>query len=341
MKSQDTGSLNRRYHSTDEIGAMAHRSATVTSNASPSIYTEASSSTRRPGTAPYGDGTTTNSSSGSIPFSNAAKRLSLSSSYADLPARSESVDPGAARGYVDLLDARGQIGPSDFRERVKASGSRDYGEDVAERNIGQNGLLLGSPAVQEYYATRPATALRRQNTMPSRQRTQYTVQDAIPEHPETGQMMPRPSSRASSIRTARSLPVTRLRVSPVHEFNTTAETYQPGHIRWAPAPAAVPSIGQPKLEAREQHPHKDDQVAEYSDDAFPPSIPRYRRVELDDAVATLERPLSTLGSVRRARQSIYSARDLTSRTSLNGVLEEEPVSPTTKHPRPTSRESMT
>lgn len=59
---------------------------------------------------------------------------------------------GPARGYVDLLDASGAFKPSDFKTRLQASGARDYGEDVAERNLGVNGVDLESPAVVAFYA---------------------------------------------------------------------------------------------------------------------------------------------------------------------------------------------
>jgi len=52
----------------------------------------------------------------------------------------------------DLLDAQSEIRPADFKSRVRASGARDYGEDVADRNIGENGIELQSPAVQAFYA---------------------------------------------------------------------------------------------------------------------------------------------------------------------------------------------
>lgn len=35
----------------------------------------------------------------------------------------------------DILDAQEEIRPTDFRSRVQATGARDYGEDVADRNI--------------------------------------------------------------------------------------------------------------------------------------------------------------------------------------------------------------
>ncbi|KAK1593900.1 uncharacterized protein LY79DRAFT_513714 [Colletotrichum navitas] len=59
----------------------------------------------------------------------------------------------AARGFIDLLDAQSEIKPSGFQNRVKASGARDYGEDVADRNIGENGVDLASERVKEFYAT--------------------------------------------------------------------------------------------------------------------------------------------------------------------------------------------
>lgn len=58
---------------------------------------------------------------------------------------------GGKPGYVDLLDASGAFKPSDFKTRLQASGARDYGEDVAERNMGVNGVDLNSPAVLAFY----------------------------------------------------------------------------------------------------------------------------------------------------------------------------------------------
>lgn len=45
------------------------------------------------------------------------------------------------KSYVDLLDAHSNIRPSreDSRHRAKASGVRNYGEDVADRNIAEHG----------------------------------------------------------------------------------------------------------------------------------------------------------------------------------------------------------
>ena len=66
--------------------------------------------------------------------------------------RTFSLRSDLSKGFVDLLDAQSEINPTDFRSRVKAAGARDYGEDVAERNIGQNGVDLQSSHVQAFYA---------------------------------------------------------------------------------------------------------------------------------------------------------------------------------------------
>ncbi|KAG6365925.1 hypothetical protein INS49_000101 [Diaporthe citri] len=47
----------------------------------------------------------------------------------------------------DILDAQEEIRPTDFRSRVQATGARDYGEDVADRNITRHrdGTLSPTP----------------------------------------------------------------------------------------------------------------------------------------------------------------------------------------------------
>ncbi|KAK3323409.1 hypothetical protein B0T19DRAFT_203234 [Cercophora scortea] len=66
--------------------------------------------------------------------------------------RSNSIRSDGGRGFKDILDAQSEIRPADFKTRIKAAGARDYGEDVAERNMGENGFLLESPQVQAFYA---------------------------------------------------------------------------------------------------------------------------------------------------------------------------------------------
>lgn len=223
--------------------------------------------------------------------------------------------------YVDLLDAHGQIGPSDFKARLKAAGSRDYGEDVAERNIGENGLLLGSAAVQNFYATQkshPHAVPSRPSTSLSRYRKQ-AKKDTILEHPEGEGDVVRPPSRTASLRTNRSMPVSRSRAAAATpEPYCCPETAHPRPPSTTPSQISVLSIGQLKLEGSHA---RDAAPADESDDAFPPSIPRHRRVGLEDSpkrtsnvgsVRRSEQDLdpqrspSRLGSVRRARQSIFA-----------------------------------
>lgn len=66
---------------------------------------------------------------------------------------SYSASTRRASRHVDLLDAQGIIKPYNFRTRVQATGTRDYGEDVAERNMGENGVDVLSPAAQAFYAS--------------------------------------------------------------------------------------------------------------------------------------------------------------------------------------------
>ncbi|KAF5019407.1 hypothetical protein F66182_8607 [Fusarium sp. NRRL 66182] len=65
--------------------------------------------------------------------------------------RRESSIESKRTSFIDVLDAQGELKPSNFRSRVAASGAREYGEDVAERNVGENGLNLNSAAVKAFY----------------------------------------------------------------------------------------------------------------------------------------------------------------------------------------------
>ncbi|OLN81226.1 hypothetical protein CCHL11_07288 [Colletotrichum chlorophyti] len=73
-----------------------------------------------------------------------------------------------AKGFIDILDAQSEIKPSGFQNRVKASGARDYGEDVADRNIGENGVDLTSERVQAFYASNNGGSPQNQLSEPVR-----------------------------------------------------------------------------------------------------------------------------------------------------------------------------
>ncbi|KAK8127703.1 hypothetical protein PG984_008811 [Apiospora sp. TS-2023a] len=62
-----------------------------------------------------------------------------------------SGDSGMTRGFVDLLDAQSSINHINFHQRVQAAGGKIYGEDVADRNIRENGFNLDSPAIRAFY----------------------------------------------------------------------------------------------------------------------------------------------------------------------------------------------
>ncbi|XXG98380.1 Type 2A phosphatase-associated protein 42 [Hypoxylon texense] len=68
-----------------------------------------------------------------------------------------SGDSGSTRRFVDLLDAQSFIKPSDFYGRVKATGTKDYDEEVADRNIGANGSKQTSAQVQGFHSKHPAS----------------------------------------------------------------------------------------------------------------------------------------------------------------------------------------
>ncbi|KAI1657917.1 hypothetical protein F4813DRAFT_358402 [Daldinia decipiens] len=70
-----------------------------------------------------------------------------------------SGDSESTRGFVDLLEAQSFIKPYDFYGRVKATGTKDYDEDVADRNISENGSSLNSPQAKEFYRRNLASSI--------------------------------------------------------------------------------------------------------------------------------------------------------------------------------------
>lgn len=66
--------------------------------------------------------------------------------------RSNSIVSNAGNRYRDIIEAHSEIKPINFKIRIQATGIRDYGEDVAERNLGENGHDLDSPSVKAFYA---------------------------------------------------------------------------------------------------------------------------------------------------------------------------------------------
>jgi hypothetical protein len=90
-----------------------------------------------------------------VPTSRPGSRGSISSItsvFRKGHSRASSLRSDGAKAFKDILDAQSEIKPADFRARVRAAGARDYGEDVAERNMGENGVQLESEHVQAFYA---------------------------------------------------------------------------------------------------------------------------------------------------------------------------------------------
>ncbi|KAM0189984.1 hypothetical protein ACHAPA_008479 [Fusarium lateritium] len=76
--------------------------------------------------------------------------------------------------FIDILDAQGEFKPSNFRSRVVAAGVREFGEDVAERNLGENGVNLNSNAAKAFYRLSGSGNL----TLPREERTyEYDYED--------------------------------------------------------------------------------------------------------------------------------------------------------------------
>jgi hypothetical protein len=75
------------------------------------------------------------------------RNSSLQLEYSFGGSDSASQQSKSVTGYVDLLDAAATINPSrSLKQRARASGVRDYGEDVADRNIAEFGAVdLNSP----------------------------------------------------------------------------------------------------------------------------------------------------------------------------------------------------
>lgn len=66
--------------------------------------------------------------------------------------RAGSMSSLTKRRSVDLLDAVEELKPLNFRSRVYATGARDYGEDVADRNIMMHSALSAAASTPDMYS---------------------------------------------------------------------------------------------------------------------------------------------------------------------------------------------
>ncbi|KAL7941515.1 hypothetical protein V8C42DRAFT_334796 [Trichoderma barbatum] len=222
----------------------------------------------------------------------ATERLTPLTPNFSLPRRRSSA-------FVDILDAQGELKPYDFRSRVQASGSRDYGEDVADRNI--QPAIPGSPLRQHSRGSISTTgSLRNAYAVPP-------IPDRYRDH-----SLARPSSR----QTLADRPKSRGRLSPAMEDFDIATSFDINDHR----PQSKSSYGQISVSgSRASTPQQAPRTADGrymrdEGDAFspelrsasPPGVPRYKPRQYSLPSGKL---LSghLPGSVRSARETLNSS----------------------------------
>ncbi|KAL7919429.1 hypothetical protein ACQKWADRAFT_196043 [Trichoderma austrokoningii] len=215
--------------------------------------------------------------------------------------------------FVDILDAQGEIKPSNFRSRIQASGTRDYGEDVADRN------MVETPNTRAVYSSlsgstlpyRPhgsvSTASSSKHVFKGQTELEYPRANSI----STAGFNLRPSSQQTSIR---SRPGSRGRVSPAPEsFFETNELhdYRPrskmsyGQISVSGSRASTPQQAPRTADGSYM---RNESNALYGDlrSASPPGVPRYKPRQYSLPSGKL---LSSNlpGSVRSARENLNNS----------------------------------
>ncbi|KAL6892107.1 hypothetical protein GGI43DRAFT_196115 [Trichoderma evansii] len=224
--------------------------------------------------------------------------------------------------FVDILDAQGEIKPSNFRSRIQASGTRDYGEDVADRNMADT---LPSPRTRAVYSSlsnstfpyRPhgsvSTASSSKHIFKGQAAFEYPRANSISATGFNG----RPSSQQTSIR---SRPGSKgERVSPAAESFVNAMSID-GNDFHDYRPQSKMSYGQISITgSRASTPQQAPRTADGSymrdesntlfDDlrsASPPGVPRYKPRQFSLPSGKLLS--NTLpGSVRSARENLNNS----------------------------------
>ncbi|UKZ82735.1 hypothetical protein TrVFT333_010531 [Trichoderma virens FT-333] len=207
--------------------------------------------------------------------------------------------------FVDILDAQGEFKPYDFRSRLQASGSREYGEDVADRNI--QPALTGSPRPH-----RPRGSV----STTSSSRNTY----AVPPIPDRFRDQPSPridrSARPPSRQALGGRPMSRGKLSParedfdiatnfdIHDFHDrrlhSKSSY--GQISISGSRASTPQQAPRTADGRYMRDEGDAFSPELRS-ASPPGVPRYkpRQYSLPSGKVLSE---TLPGSVRSAREHL-------------------------------------
>ena len=225
--------------------------------------------------------------------------------------------PAEHRGFVDLLDAQCELRPSDFRTRLQASGARDYGEDVADRNLVNYQAGLPSPSLPSMTVrSRPPSSLALSHvgdydeSAPSPKVAQGTHSRSqwSSQHLEVN-VEPRKLKRAPSKGSAARIEVNNGRQGNAKQGPLVAEVDASADGLTRPRPLSEHASNSPSKPSRPRplslHP-----TATRTDfgAASPPIVPRYRlettrqRSRLPVASATSPRPRDSVLVAKMKRQ---------------------------------------
>ena len=152
-----------------------------------------------------------------------------------------NIQTTTAGAFVDILDAQSEIKPSDFRTRLRATGARDYGEDVADRNIVASptevgAKMLASPAITPLHLRRLAAAPQLKAEI-QRPKTTQGVRSSEDPYQRTKSLnsatFAQFQSRSDGLvaRTAGAAPKEKKRPSPYDGYHTDFQTSRPADRR--------------------------------------------------------------------------------------------------------------
>lgn len=193
----------------------------------------------------------------------------------------------SAHGHVDLLDAHGGIRPCDFRSRVQAAGVRDYGEDVAERNLGENGVDVQSAAAREFYERK----IRDDGFKAKRPLSTLSLEPRL----EAGGVAGRPlvSPVAPTLQRRRSVQV----ASIDNQSRSTRSRESPGvNKHWASTERFV-SDTDAANKRQSRQPRQSSRSRSQSRSISPPCVPRYRHKRSMTTMPEEENPHMTTSSL--------------------------------------------